>query len=50
LAFAIRDQRELADDERRSVHVQERAVELALLVFEDPQVRDLWARRPAASS
>ena len=34
-------QRELADDERRAARVEQRAVELAGVVLEDPQPRDL---------
>ena len=41
LASAIRDERELADDERLAVRVDDAPVELALLVREDPQPRDL---------
>src|SRR4029079_12479348 len=37
----IGEQRELRDDERRSARVEERAVELALVVLEDPEPRDL---------
>ena len=37
----VRDQRELADDERRAAGVEQRAVELAGVVLEDPQPRDL---------
>src|SRR5207248_8974946 len=45
LTFAISDQRELADDECRAARVEQRAVELAGLVLEDPEARDL-ARKP----
>ena len=41
----VGDQRELADDERVPARVEQAAVELALLVLEDPQARDL-AREP----
>ena len=37
----VRDQRELAHDERLAADVEERAVEAAVLVLEDPQARDL---------
>ena len=50
LAFAIRDQRELADDERLAARVEERAVELSLGVLEDPQPRDLASEPLAVSS
>ena len=43
-AVALRrvgDQRELRDDERGAAGVEERAVELAVVVLEDPQPRDL---------
>src|SRR5919198_6584236 len=36
----VREQRELTDDEGRAASVEERAVELPLLVLEDPQARD----------
>ena len=41
MASAIRDERELADDERLAVRVDDAPVELALLVREDPEARDL---------
>jgi hypothetical protein len=41
----VRDQRELADDDRCGAEVEERAVEAALLILEDPQARDA-AREP----
>src|SRR3954465_1839793 len=37
----VGDQRELGDHERRAADVQQRAVELAVLVLEDPQPDDL---------
>jgi hypothetical protein len=37
----VRDQRELTDDQSRAARVEQRAIELALLVGEDAQVRDL---------
>ena len=37
----VREQRELADDERLAADVEERAVEAALVVLEDPQAGDL---------
>ena len=37
----VRDQRELADDERGTSRVEQRAVELARLVLEDAQAGDL---------
>jgi hypothetical protein len=40
LTCAIGDQRELADDERGAAGVEQRAVEAALLVLEDPQAGD----------
>ena len=42
----VRDEGELAHDERLALNVEERAVEPAFLVLEDPQPRDL-AREPA---
>ena len=36
----VRYQRELADDERRAAGLEQAPVEPALLVLEDPQVRD----------
>ena len=39
--LAIRQQRELADDERLAARVEERAVEAARVVGEDPEPRDL---------
>src|SRR5262249_27533793 len=41
LSSAIRDQRELRYDEHGTAGVEQRAVELALLLLEDPQIRDL---------
>ena len=40
-AFAVRDESELAHDERLAGDVEQRAVEAALVVLEDPQPRDL---------
>ena len=40
LAFAIRDQRELADDERLAADIGDAPVELALIVLEDPKPGD----------
>jgi hypothetical protein len=42
VAFArVRDQRELADDERLAGHVEERVIEAAVVVLEYPQSREL---------
>ena len=38
---SVREQRELADDERLAADVEERPVELPVVPLEDPQLRDL---------
>ena len=50
LAFAIGDERELADDERGAVHVDDAAVELPFVVLEIRRRATLPASRSATAS